>query len=110
MKNDCDNTFLRRGSIISLILELPFLFKMIVCDFPEGPRLTRILGLGKTVLHETHVSGTVLWFPTNANSLTFTYISQNRGSGNRVSDFRVSGGKWKELEETHQKPSMSVEL
>ena len=26
----------------------------------EGPRLTRFLGLGKTVLHETRVSGTVL--------------------------------------------------
>ena len=27
----------------------------------EGPRLTRILGLGKTVLHEIRVSGTVVY-------------------------------------------------
>ena len=32
--------------------------------------------LEKTVLHETRVSGTVLWSPTNANSPTYTYISQ----------------------------------
>ena len=48
--------------------------------------------LGKTVLHEIRVSGTVLWSLTNANYPTYTYISQKRGSGNRVSDFRVSGG------------------
>ena len=29
-----------------------------------------------TVLHEIRVSGTVLWSPTNANSPTYTYISQ----------------------------------
>ena len=44
------------------------------------------------MLHESGVSGTVLWFPTNANSPTYTYISQKSVSGNRVSDFRVSGG------------------
>ena len=33
-----------------------------------------------------------LWSPTNTKSPTFMYISQSRGSGNRVSDFRVSGG------------------
>ena len=44
--------------------------------YTEGPRLTHFLGLGKTVLHETCVSGTVLWSPTNANSPTYTYISQ----------------------------------
>ena len=44
------------------------------------------------MLHEIRVSGTVLWSPTNANSPTYTYISQKRVSGNRVSDFRVSGG------------------
>ena len=42
----------------------------------EGPRLTRFLGLGKNVFHETHVSGTVLWSPTNTKSPTYTYISQ----------------------------------
>ena len=37
----------------------------------------RVFGdLEKTVLHETRVSGTVLWSPTNANSPTYTYISQ----------------------------------
>ena len=40
----------------------------------EGPRFMRILG--KTVLHEIRVSGTVLWSPTNATSPTYTYISQ----------------------------------
>ena len=38
------------------------------------------------MLHETRVSGTAMWSPTNANSPTY------RGSGNRGSDFRVSGG------------------
>ena len=45
-----------------------------------------------TVLHEICVSGTVLWSPTKTKSPTYTYISQNCGSGNRISDFRVSGG------------------
>ena len=40
--------------------------------YTEGPRLTRILGLEKTVLHEIRVSGTVLWSLTNANSTTYT--------------------------------------
>ena len=31
-----------------------------ICGNTEGPRLTRILGLGKTVLHEICISGTVL--------------------------------------------------
>ena len=31
--------------------------------------------LEKTVLHETRVSGTVLWSPTNANSPTYTKIT-----------------------------------
>ena len=34
--------------------------------FTEGPHLTRILGLEKTVLHEIFVSGTVLQSPTTA--------------------------------------------
>ena len=42
----------------------------------EGPQLTRMLDLEKTVLHEIGVGGTVLWSPTNANSPTYTYISQ----------------------------------
>ena len=37
----------------------------------------RVFGdMEKTVLHEIRVSGTVLWSPTNANSPTYTYISQ----------------------------------
>ena len=46
----------------------------------------------KTVLNEIRASGTALWSPTNANSPTYTYISQKSVSGNRVSDFCVSGG------------------
>ena len=46
------------------------------------PALRVFWDLEKTVLHETRVSGTVLWSSTNADSLI---------SGNRVSDFRVSG-------------------
>ena len=40
------------------------------------PALHVFWDLEKTVLHETRVSGTVLWSPTNANSPTYTYISQ----------------------------------
>ena len=35
----------------------------------------RFLGLGN-MGHETRVTGTVLWSPTNANSPTYTYVSQ----------------------------------
>ena len=46
-------------------------YAAITCrNYTEGSRLTRILGLGNTVLHEICVNGTVLWSPTN------TYISQ----------------------------------
>ena len=40
------------------------------------PSLRAFWDLEKTVLHEIRVSGTVLWSPTNANSPTYTYISQ----------------------------------
>ena len=40
------------------------------------PALRVFWDLEKTVLHEIRVSGTVLWSPTNANSPTYTYISQ----------------------------------
>ena len=40
------------------------------------PALRVFWDLKKTVLHETLGSGTVLWSPTNANSPTYTYISQ----------------------------------
>ena len=40
------------------------------------PTLRAFWDLEKTVLYETRVSGTVLWSPTNANSPTYTYISQ----------------------------------
>ena len=51
------------------------------------PALRGFWDLEKTVLHEIHVSRTVLWSPTNANSPTYTFVSQKRGSGNGVSDF-----------------------
>ena len=62
------------------------------CPIQRVPALRVFWDLEKTVLHEPRVSGTVLWSPTNAYSPTYTYISQKRVSGNRVSDFRVSGG------------------
>ena len=40
------------------------------------PALRTFWDMEKTVLHEICVSGTVLWSPTNANSPTYTYISQ----------------------------------
>ena len=40
------------------------------------PALRAFWDLEKTVLHEIRVSGTVLWSLTNANSPTYTYISQ----------------------------------
>ena len=40
------------------------------------PALRAFSDLEKTVLHETRLSGTILWSPTNANSPTYTYISQ----------------------------------
>ena len=44
------------------------------------------------MLHEIRVSGTVVSPLLTRKCPTCTYISQNRGSGNRVSDFCVSGG------------------
>ena len=44
--------------------------------FTMVPALRVFWDLEKTVLHEICVSGTVLWSPTNANSPTYTYISQ----------------------------------
>ena len=55
------------------------------------PTLRAFWDLEKTTLHEIRVSGTVQWSLNNAKSPTCTYISQNRGSGNRVSDICVSG-------------------
>ena len=45
-------------------------------DIQRVPALRAFWDLEKTVLHEIRVSGTVLWSPTNANSPTYTYISQ----------------------------------
>ena len=42
------------------------------------PALRVFWDLEKTVLHETRVSGTVLWSPTNAHSPTYMHISQKR--------------------------------
>ena len=62
------------STMVSVSTFQPSLNQEFLCT--GGPRLTRFLGLGKIVLHETRVSGTVLWSPTNANSPTYTYISQ----------------------------------
>ena len=57
----------------------------------EGPHLTLILGLEKkTVFCKIRVSGTVGSPILMQKSPTCTYISQKHGSGNSVSDFRVS--------------------
>ena len=59
-------------------------FEIVPCDFfgasevQRVPALRAFWDLEKTVLHETRVSGTVLWSPTNVNSPTYTYISQKR--------------------------------
>ena len=61
--------------------------------YKRVPALRVFWDLEKTVLHETRVSGIVLWSPTNTNSPAYKYISKKkRGYGNRVSDFHVSGG------------------
>ena len=45
------------------------------CTVQRVPALRVFWDLEKTVLHETRVSGTVLWSPTNANSPTYTKIT-----------------------------------
>ena len=45
-------------------------------EIQRVPALRVFWDLEKTVLHEIHVGGTVLWSPTNDNSPTYTYISQ----------------------------------
>ena len=49
---------------------------MVVKEVQRVPALRVFWDLEKTMLHEIRVSGTVLWSPTNANSPTYTYISQ----------------------------------
>ena len=58
--------------LLNLVVPLPS------ADFSlqRVPALRVFWDLEKTVLHETRVSGTVLWSPTNANSPAYTYISQ----------------------------------
>ena len=50
--------------------------KRLMFQVQRVPALRVFWDVEKTVLHETRVSGTVLWSPTNANSPTYTYISQ----------------------------------
>ena len=63
------------------MLKMAIFFKLIV-EIKKKTYVQRVHALRvfwdleKTVLHETRVSGTVLWSPTNANSPTYTYISQ----------------------------------
>ena len=64
---------------MSLKLQLYFLFIIyhkFAITVQMVPALRSFWDLEKTVLHETSVSGTVLWSPTNANSPTYTYISK----------------------------------
>ena len=70
---------------------IPFRPSSLVCSSPRHLCLTCLLDLlilrvpalrafwdlEKTVLHEIHVSGTVLWSPTISNSPTCMYISKN---------------------------------
>ena len=55
---------------------LTFMSRNFLVWTTERPALRVFLDLEKTVLHETRVSGTVLWSPTSANSPTYMYISQ----------------------------------
>ena len=48
------------------------------------PALREFWDLEKTVLHETRVSGTVLWSPTNANSPTYTRVDMVGTNHNKV--------------------------
>ena len=50
--------------------------KKIQKELQRVPALRVFWDSEKTVLHETRVSGTVLWSLTNANSPTYTFISQ----------------------------------
>ena len=62
-----------------LIYDPKFLAKLYVFvtgPYTEGPRLTRILGLEKTVLHEIRVSGTVGGPLLTRKSLTYRCIIQ----------------------------------
>ena len=64
------NFYCIKESVLFLIRNWIFM------DIQRVPALHAFWDLEKTVLYETCVSGTVLWSPTNANSPTYTYISQ----------------------------------
>ena len=56
------------------------------------PALCPFWDLEKTVLHEIRDSGTVVGPLLTRKSPQLHVQAKNCGSGNRVSDFRVSGG------------------
>ena len=62
-----DHTMLKGNHCILRLRGAPLGQKLgMILENTEGPHLTRILDLEKSMLHETRVSGTVLWSPTNA--------------------------------------------
>ena len=64
-----------KGGGYAFLMESTVLQYKVQVSTTEGPRLTRILGLGKTVLHEIRVSGTVVGPLLLQKSPTCTYIS-----------------------------------
>ena len=56
------------------------------------PNLRTFWDLEKTVSHEIHASGNVVGPLLMRKSPTCTHKTKNRGSGNHVGDFCVSGG------------------
>ena len=62
--------------VCTLVILLCISPNLVIKLIQRVPALRVFWDLEKTVLHETRVSGTVLWSPTNANSPTYTYISQ----------------------------------
>ena len=71
-EKDCQN-FIFLCNVIYVISKLSRQGNIFI---QRVPALREFWDLEKTVLHEIRVSGTVLWSPTNANSPTYTYISQ----------------------------------
>ena len=64
--------------VVPMVTSLDVISLRMNCLRPtEGPRVTRILGLGKNhVTCYDRDCGNVLWSPTNATSPICTYISQ----------------------------------
>ena len=67
-----------KGGGYAFLMESTVLQYKVQVSTTEGPRLTRILGLGKTTLHEIRVSGIVVNPLLTRKSPTCTYISQKQ--------------------------------